>query len=59
MPKLADRANFFDVLTVLHQNRYTGPVTLHFHEGKPLVAELPSAPPTRVKLDPKALPAPG
>ncbi len=37
----------------LFREKYTGPVTLHFAQGQPVRAEIPSAP-TRIRLDRKA-----
>ena len=41
-------ASFPDALTVLHTTKYTGPVVVHFAEGKPKALELTN--PTRVKV---------
>lgn len=32
---------FYEMLTRLHQDAYTGQVVLHLHQGKPTVAEIP------------------
>ncbi len=40
---------FYEFLTRLHQDAYTGTVVLHFGQGKPMVAEIPG-PTTQVRL---------
>lgn len=31
-----------NILTALHSTRYTGPITLHFHQGIPKTVQVPS-----------------
>jgi len=48
-PPVHEQIDLHTLLQALYDRRFTGPVTLHFRDGKPLTADLPTP---KIRLTP-------